>query len=336
MSEEKTAVKQSEKPKKNYKTLKRVLTVIGIVILVVVVLLVTMTACNGYKEKNYYKYATPSGEIEKKYTDMGVLDVSYDEYKSDNAYKKYEIWYPSEMKEKDVKYPLVIMANGTGIKASKYKEVFKHLASWGFIVAGNEDENSRTGASSAATLDYILKLNEDTSSKFYGKIDTDNIGIAGHSQGGVGAVNAVTQQANGNLYKAVFTASMTSSFWGQENQLGLEWSYDMSKVNIPCFMVAGTGFFDAGKTQDPTATDGQGICPLWGLTENYNAISDTVTKLMAREKDKDHSDMLRYADGYMTAWFMYHLKGDEAADFFSGDNAEIVSNANWQDVKKNI
>ena len=34
------------------------------------------------------------------------------------------------------------------------------------------------------TLDYMLKLNEDPESIFYHKIDTDHIGIAGHSQGG--------------------------------------------------------------------------------------------------------------------------------------------------------
>ena len=49
---------------------------------------------------------------------------------------------------------------------------------------------------------------------------------------------------------------------------------------------------------------------------------------------KDHGDMLRYADGYMTAWFMYYLKGDEyAGGAFFGDNAEIRTNANWQDTQ---
>lgn len=313
---------------------------IGIAILVLLVagvaLLLTMCGVDGYKNKNYYKYANPYGEIEKTYTPLGKYKVSTAEFNSNNAYKKYEVWYPSEMANSDAKYPLVIMANGTGTPASKYKEVFDHLASWGFIVAGNEDENSRSGASSAATLDYMLQLNKDSNSKFYQKIDTENIGIAGHSQGGVGAINAITNQSNGNLYKTVFTASMTSPFWGQANQLGLDWSYDMTKVNIPCFMVAGTGYFDAGKTEDPTATEGQGICPLWGLEENYDAIPDNVTKIIAREKDKDHSDMLRYADGYMTAWFMYHLKGVATADFFSGDNAELSTNKNWQDFKKNV
>ena len=87
------------------------------------------------------------------------------------------------MKKDSSTYPLVIMVNGTGITASKYKSVFKHLASWGFIVVGNEDENSRTGASTSATLDFMLNLNKDSNSDFYGKIDVNNIGVSGHSQG---------------------------------------------------------------------------------------------------------------------------------------------------------
>ncbi|MCR5228572.1 MAG: hypothetical protein K6D03_00430 [Solobacterium sp.] len=43
------------------------------------------------------------------------------------------------MESSDRKYPAVIFVNGTGIRGSKYKALFKHLASWGFIVAGNED-----------------------------------------------------------------------------------------------------------------------------------------------------------------------------------------------------
>ncbi len=115
----------------------------------------------------------------------------------------------------------------------------------------------------------------------------------------------------------------------------MDWSYDVSKINIPYFMVAGTGHFDAGTAQDITATQGQGICPLWSLNKNYENIPDTVNKIMARRVDTDHGDMLRHADGYMTAWFMYWLKGDtKAGDAFFGDNAEILTNTNWQDVVK--
>lgn len=289
----------------------------------------------NYRNAHYYKYAKPAGEIEKKYTPMGAEKVKKAEYPAkDTVWKKYEVWYPEKMEKTEKQYPLVIMANGTGTKASQYKEVFKHLASWDFIVAGNEDDNSRTGLSSAKTLDKMLELNADANSPFYQKIDTNHIGIAGHSQGGVGAVNAVTNQNNGHYYKAVFSASMTSPFWGLDGELGPEWSYDLTKMTAPIFFVAGTGAWDSGSATDITATQGQGICPLWAMNENFQTVPAGVPKVMAREKDKDHGDMLRYADGYMTAWFMYWLKGDqEAGNAFFGPNAEIIYNRNWQDVR---
>lgn len=60
----------------------------------------------------------------------------------------------------------------------------------------------------------------------------------------------------------MYTASATSSFWGQKSQFGTEWGYNESKVNIPNFMVAGTA-------ENITAKKGQGICPLRSLKENY-------------------------------------------------------------------
>jgi hypothetical protein len=46
--------------------------------------------------------------------------------------------------------------------------------------------------------------------------------------------------------------------------------------------------------------------------------------------------MLMRSDGYMTAWMLYQLTGDEeAGTVFLGENAEILHNANWQDVEKN-
>lgn len=291
----------------------------------------------NFGRQNTYNYGdgTPTGTIEEIYSAPGSYDVSYVEFDADNElYGTYEIWYPSYMEESHDVYPLVVMVNGTGITASKYQEVFQHLASWGFVVVGNEDENSRTGASSAATLELMLTLNADRNSAFYGRIDTENIGIGGHSQGGVGTINAATNQSNGAIYKTMYIASTTSPFWPQV--LGSEWSYDASQINIPCFMVAGTGFFDAGTAEDISASEGQGIAPLWAMTETYNAIPESVAKVMARMVGKDHGDMLRSADGYMTAWFMYWLQDDaEAGNAFWGDDAEILTNTNWQDVVKN-
>ena len=47
---------------------------------------------------------------------------------------------------------------------------------------------SALGDSSSKTLDYILSLNDANNNFLYDKIDKDNIGIAGHSQGGCGVI----------------------------------------------------------------------------------------------------------------------------------------------------
>ena len=163
------------------KILKTVLIVIAVLVLVAIVGIIILSAYINHHNENYYKYAVTGGEVEAKYTTLGPYDVSYIEFDAGNeTYKKYEIWYPTEMMDSSRTYPLVVMANGTGVKASQYKEVFQHLSSWGFVVIGNEDENSRTGASSADSLDFVLTLNSDSDSIFYGKIDVENVGIAGH------------------------------------------------------------------------------------------------------------------------------------------------------------
>lgn len=60
-------------------------------------------------------------------------------------------------------------------------------------------------------------------------------------------------------------------------------------------------------------------------------------KFMARRSHADHGDMLAMADSYMTAWFLYWLKGDvQAQSVFFGENAEILNNGNWQDVTCNL
>ena len=67
-----------------------------------------------------------------------------------------------------------------------------------------------------------------------------------------------------------------------------------------------------------------------------NGITDDVLKVRARAAGAEHEEILAKSDGYMTAWMLYQLCGDEeAAEVFIGENAEILNNPNWQDVEKN-
>lgn len=260
--------------------IKKILLITAIIILIIIagiVILLFIVSRQPAVGENYFERVKTDKPLEAKYTAKGEYETAYIEFDAENdAYKKYEVWYPAEMKTENKTYPLVIMANGTGVPASKYAAVFEHLASWGFIAAGNEDANSWSGDSSSKSLDYMLVLNADENSLFYQKADTANIGVAGHSQGGVGAVNAVTNQKNGNRYKAIYTASATHLALAQ----GLQWPYDVSKITIPYYMVAGTLRADAGDgVEDGSNT---GIAPIWSLQENYNAINEDVVKALAR------------------------------------------------------
>lgn len=312
------------------KIMKIILIILGIlaVLILFFIMFLLWAGKQPMVKDGYYNNVQTSMPFEQKYTQKGNYEVLSCEYDAGNKqWKKYEIWYPAELETGNGSYPLVVMVNGTGVSASKYRPVFEHLASWGFIVIGNEDENAGNGASASASLDYILKLNSDKNSKFYEKIDVSNIGIGGHSQGGLGTINAITAQDNGNCYKVMYAASAPTY---QISKDLLKAPFDITGVKIPCFMVAGTGKVDAGDGKN------SGICPLIELQEKYNKISDDVLKVIARRKDTDHGDMLTYADGYMTAWFMYHLQNDEdAGSVFYGDNAEILNNVNWQDIQKN-
>ena len=57
--------------------------------------------------------------------------------------------------------------------------------------------------------------------------------------------------------------------------------------------------------------------------------------MRARVAGAEHGEIQMKTDGYMTAWMLYQLSGDEeAAKVFIGEDADILSNPGWQDVEK--
>ncbi len=323
------------------KMLMTILKVVLIALAVVVAAIIAFIMLAGKREAEYYKYTETAGEIEKKYAAFGSKEVSYKEFDAESEIiGKYAVWYPSGLESGGGTYPVVIFANGTGSTSATYKPFMEHLASWGFITVGNDDQNTRTGASLEATIQFLMRENENSSSVFYHKIDLANIGIGGHSQGGPAVFNMVTNQEHGYMIKALYAASATSSY--HTEVMADQWEYDISKVAVPAFLTAGTGIWDAGNaTSKEQATDdevgvAQGICPLWSLQENYDLLPETTDKVIARKKNVDHGDSYKQFDGYMTAWFMYQLKGDQEAGKAFSVGGELESNSLYQDVKTNI
>lgn len=274
---------------------------------------------------DYTQKVKTGGDVESHYLQNGTYEVSYKEATVMQSFGKYEIWYPKGIESADTKYPVVIISNGTGVKASKYPAVMEHLASWGFVVMATEEEYSWNAFGAEMCLRFAIKMNEQKqvhdweSNPFLGKLDMENIGVFGHSQGGVGVINAATNIEHASMIKAVFAASPTQP----ELATALEWDYDVEKLTVPTFLMAATG-----------KTDSETICPLAGLQKIYDSIPEITPKVMCRRNDGDHGNMLYYGDGYMTAWFMYWLKDDaKAGAAFFGENAEISFNPLYQDVQ---
>lgn len=268
------------------------------------------------------KYNDP-GKIEQRYRWHGPYEVksvvlSDGEAKYGNY--KYKVWYPVQQAGRERPRPLVITLNGTGGSCDKDEPIFRHLASWGFVVAGNTDAQTAPGFSAEWTLDQALAANQDSKSPLYHQIDEKEIGIVGYSQGGAGAYNTL-EGKDGDKFKTMVTVSGVTESIGEKLHLPV-WIYDPSKVTIPVFMAAGTGILDRIL-----------ITPLDEMKENYSKIQ-SKTAAMGRRKDADHLDIQTAADAYITAWLRWQLDDDiYAKRVFTGKDPEILRNPAWDNAE---
>lgn len=272
--------------------------------------------------ENYTETVKTGGELEAKYLAMGPHEVSFVEYAAMMSFGKYEIYYPADLDEMNGPLPAVVFVNGTGVAGSKYQALQKHMASWGFITVATEEDHAWNGFSAEMSVRLLEMLNAlegeyyGEQNRFYGKIDTDKIGVTGHSQGGYGVVNAITDQKHKDNYKAAVILSSAPASANNDFQ----WEADPSLIRTPTMLLSSTGTFDAA------------IASLESVQNVFDSIPNDVPKVLARRAEGDHGEMLYYGDGYVTAWFMYWLQNDEeAGKAFFGDDAEISHNARYQD-----
>lgn len=214
--------------------------------------------------------------------------------------------------------PTVVMVNGTGLKALHYRPVFEHLASWGFIVIGNDDSNAWNGRSAIVSLEKALCQNSMENSPLYQRIDLHRIGVVGHSQGAMGAINAATED---DRFKVLYAASCPQKSLAKK----LDWSYSMKTISIPTMLVAGTEWID------------RHISPLDSLLLLAEELPNTTPMLLGRLKGVEHRYVLHEGDAYMTAWLRHFLANDaDAAAALASDNPEILNNPRWQNVNIHI
>ena len=312
--------------------MKKFLKILGVILLVVVLAFAgfivflqsisndTITkddgVAGGYNERIHY-----TQQLEHKYAQSGPHAVTQVQQTSENpAIGQYYMYVPksAENTTAQTTFPLIVMVNGTRTPTSDYLPILEHLASWGFIVIGNQDPQTGSGKSASETLDFALAQNTLPESPLFQLINTNSIGISGHSQGGAGAINAVTKFPNSKAFSSLYTASGISHFIAKTNDV----DYDTSQITIPAFFMAGTG----GEDRFMISSHKQ-------LRKNFDAVQSTEPTIKARRTGVDHKDVLEYGDPYMTAWFLWTLTTDtEASGVFVGANPELNNNPDWQDV----
>ena len=304
--------------------MKKVLKVIGIIVFVIValaaVLLISLSKRPAVPE-DYTSMVRTGGDIEAKYLAMGSYEVEHLESATVSSLEKFAVYYPKDI-DKMGKVPVVIFLNGTGTPASKYPALQEHLASWGFITIANEENNSFYGEGVELSIRYLLFADtyssNDDESPLKGHIDFDNIGVTGHSQGGIGVINGITIHPHSDMIKAAVMLSSTETDMAK----AFLWDSDSSLIHANTMMIGSTGQTDSA------------ISPLESMQKTYENITDDVVKVLARRNDCDHGEMLYYADGYVTAWFAWQLQGDqEAAKAFIGNSPELLNNSMYQDQR---
>jgi hypothetical protein len=249
--------------------------------------------------------------LEIKYTAAGPNSITSVTVRNATGGDLYKIYYPAQLPSA---CPVVTWGNGSGQSPADYQKVFEHLASWGYIVIDNYDGSTAPGSTIVASAQYLVSENGNPASIFYQKVDVDHIAAAGHSQGGVGVVNARTKAANGSLIKTIVPMHMSPNLSGAL-------TYNTANVDVPIFFVSGTddGLFS----------------PLQVSQTAYNNVPANVPAMMGLRVGAYH-DAVKDSErewGYLTAWLEYQLKGSrDAAQAFTGSSAEILANPNWQNA----
>jgi dienelactone hydrolase len=102
----------------------------------------------------------------------------------------HTLFVPGKLGDQGVKHPILVWMNGATGTTSFYQNMLEHFASHGFFVVadkmsgGNHDPEI---VEQDVAITWVLAEAARSDSPYFGKIDPERLGIAGHSLGSVGS-----------------------------------------------------------------------------------------------------------------------------------------------------
>jgi hypothetical protein len=218
-------------------------------------------------------------------------------------YTLYTVFRPACFKAGE-KYPVITWANGTCGEIAGYAPLLTTLASHGYIIVASNSTwtaTSPTDKVQLRALDYAKSINEDSKSIFYQKLDMDNIGAMGHSQGAKATSNAVTDP---RIKSVIFWNTGTSN--------------DKPFLNVSAER-------DVSPTTPDSMASGVTAATQPGAWVYYHKVLQTgggsTGHLVLMEQPERVLDMAQ-------AWWDWQLKGDDTAKkMFVGSDCGLCNKA---------
>ncbi|WP_378740835.1 acetylxylan esterase [Nocardia brasiliensis] len=218
------------------------------------------------------------------------------------AMTDHTLYFPAKMD----RHPVIIWGNGSLARPAIYDGLLRHWASHGFIVAAANTVWATSGSEMLQGIDLLTRLNQQSDSPFHQKVDLANIGASGHSRGGGGSLNA-----------------------GADPRVDTTVPIEPGPRPSPAAL-RGPTFLLAGEN-DTIVTPA-------GVKQFYES-ADHIVAIYGSLAGAGHFTPLNDGGGFRgpsTAWFAFHLQGDERArgEFF-GANCGICTSKAWNEVQRN-
>lgn len=220
------------------------------------------------------------------------------------------VFHPVNMT--DGRHPLVVWGNGTHASPASYRDLLEHWASHGFVVAAAMAPNAGRGVEMRQCMTALLDENIRSGSVFLNKIDPSRIGVAGHSQGGGGALML------GRDLRVTTTIAIQPYILGLGHNLSAS-----AHQNGPVLLLSGADDLTSSPETNQQPVFEQANVPVTWLTLRG------ATHMAPMSTGGSYR-------GPMTAWLRWHLLGDkQAARLFEGDNCVLCLDERWTVRRKN-
>ena len=219
--------------------------------------------------------------------------------------RTYYIYYPENIKSSKKTYPVLSWANGTMCPPDMYAGLLSELTKGGYIVIANSETMAADGTSQIAALDFVLSLNSNSSSLAYKKVNSKQLGVIGHSQGGRSSVNAAVKDSR---IKCVVSLA------------GSNYLEEAEPNSAPTFFIAGE--------KDMIVSPSQWIQPAYDVAKGpavYASLNGAIHTTCCTNPEKYSSYILNWCD----AW----LKGDSKALSTFKNNGTLASDSNWSEFQ---